>query len=373
MATEFSPKSRMVDRTSDFQKRTSSYIWIAFAVTLLMHLLGFGWVLYSGYLQMPEPRDKVAIVPYEKFPEREELALDIMNEPKELVDVPDRLSVPDPPQEDTPRIADKNAMSRNPVESENLPEDDPFSKGLQREITVMNDPAAVAQHSDPSGGARILTPRVGGVRDFKQTDEIPLWNPDMLLKQEYRDGKGREDRDRELDLAEAPDLVDRDLVVVPLDDLDMRPDRHKATYERHKSFDFTIGPGRLNPSYENKFSLARDFGDFSFSTVAWDYAPYLYELRERIRRHWYPPPAFRMGLLSGRVKVNFKIFPDGHLEDFQFLSRREQYDEGYQSLKKSSQNAILASLPFFPLPYDFPDPFLEITGTFYYQIIGEDQ
>lgn len=371
MATEFTPISRMVARTSDFQKRTSRYIWVAFLITVAVHLAGGAWMLFSGFLERPAPSEMVRIVPYEKLPQRDEQVLNVMNRPRELVDVPDRLATPDRPDEDTPRIADKNALSKNPEVAEKLPEDDPFSKGLQRDIVVMDDAGPLAQHSDPSGGARVLTPRVGGIKSFRKSDEIPMWNPDMILREQYRDGRTQEEK--ELEPAEPVDLVDRAMVVVPLDDLDRRPNRGRPTYERHKSFGLTAGPGRLNPTYDSQFSLARDFGDFSFSTVAWDYAPYLYELREAIRRRWYPPPAFRMGILSGRVKVNFKIFPDGHIEDFQFLSQREQFDEGYESLKKSSQNAILASLPLSPLPYDFPDPFLEITGTFYYQIIGQDE
>ena len=51
---------------------------------------------------MPKRAEMVRIVPYEKLPEREDPALNVMNEPKELVDVPARLATAERPEEDTP-------------------------------------------------------------------------------------------------------------------------------------------------------------------------------------------------------------------------------------------------------------------------------
>jgi outer membrane biosynthesis protein TonB len=95
----------------------------------------------------------------------------------------------------------------------------------------------------------------------------------------------------------------------------------------------------------------------------------MFILRERVRRRWFVPEAFNLGLVSGRVIVTFKIMPDGEMRDLEVMSYRDN-DVAYQSLVNASVNAIEVSNPFPPLPVDFLHPFLEITGTFYYQILG---
>lgn len=310
------------------------------------------------------------MLPYEPLPQEREKTIDLMNRPNELVDVPEHLRTEEQPKERTPLIADKNAMARNRPEDRRLPEDLPFSRGEQPDIKSMEDPDDSEQQHDPLGGAVVLSPRTGGMPDFKEAEEIPKWSPDLVLRPEYRgDAKGKEKR---LEVDRPGDMVERELVVIPLDDLDDRVDREDPSYKKHKKFGLGIGLGRLNPSYNNKVTVARDFGDFSFSTLAWDYAPYLYELRENVRRHWFPPPAFRMGIVSGRVIVNFKIMPDGQLRDFKVLSYRAERDEAYSSLVRSSEFAIKGATPFKPLPTNFPDPFLEITATFFYRILGQE-
>ena len=367
MATEFPPVSRPLARTNEFQRRTTRYVWIAFLVALFLHLIGGGAIIYSG-LGKRKPEVEVRLLPYKSLFREERNPLEMMNEPRELVDVPEHLRTEQAPEEPTRLFADKNAMSRNPEENLDLPEDLPYAEGEEPDIKTMEESEEGDQQHDPMGGTIVLSPRAGGMPDFSETEDIPQWSPDLILRPEYRGS--RKLKDKNLDVTEGTQFGERELAVVPLDDLDERPKPEGATYKRHGKIGIGIGPGRIIPKYDNRVSVAKDFGDFSFSTVAWDYAPYLYELRERVKRRWYPPPAFKMGIVSGRVIVNFRVLPDGHVEGFQFLSDRE--DEAYQSLKTSSKHAIIGASPFSPLPYDFPDPFLEITATFFYRILARE-
>ena len=120
------------------------------------------------------------------------------------------------------------------------------------------------------------------------------------------------------------------------------------------------------PSHRSRRPAATEFkSDFSFSTYAWDFAPYMLELKRRISNNLYPPEAFwKYGFTQGKVIVRFKIARDGKLLGLEVLDRT-----GHVSLKESSVNAIRASAKFPPLPSSFPDKVLEVTGGFYYIII----
>ena len=99
-------------------------------------------------------------------------------------------------------------------------------------------------------------------------------------------------------------------------------------------------------SYSNKQFSAKDLGDFSLNTYAWDFAPYLLEIKRRIQRNIFPPPAFTMmGAIDGEFILRFIILPDGTMELLEVLDSR-----GHPSLELTSQKAIELSAPFFPLP-----------------------
>lgn len=116
--------------------------------------------------------------------------------------------------------------------------------------------------------------------------------------------------------------------------------------------------------HENLKSRALEMGGLAFNTYEWNFAPYLLELKRRIRRNIFPPIAFtRLGMISGVTLLRFKIYPDGELRDLQILGY-----EGDQSLMKTSQTAIEISAPFPDLPTDFPEPYLEVTGKFLYLV-----
>ena len=117
-------------------------------------------------------------------------------------------------------------------------------------------------------------------------------------------------------------------------------------------------PGRNLPIWRNVTEGIAPY------TYEWDFAPYLLELKRRIRRNIFPPIAFtRLGMISGVTLLRFKIYPDGQLRDLKILGY-----EGDRSLMETSQTAVEISAPFPDLPSDFPEPYLEVTGKFLYLI-----
>jgi hypothetical protein len=124
-----------------------------------------------------------------------------------------------------------------------------------------------------------------------------------------------------------------------------------------------------NPDFHNEGSARASIDGISLNTTAWDFAPYLLDLKHRVKQHWIPPLAFTaLGAIHGYTWVRFRIYPDGHMEDMTVVET-----EGHDSLHKSSQNAVRGAAPFRPLPADFPEPYLEITFGFYYLLPGDEE
>lgn len=124
-----------------------------------------------------------------------------------------------------------------------------------------------------------------------------------------------------------------------------------------------------NPDYRYEGSARASIGGISLNTTAWDFAPYLLDLKHRIKYHWHPPLAFTaLGAIHGYTWVRFRIYPDGRMERMEVVE-----EEGHKSLHKSSQNAIKGAVPLRKLPADFPEEYLEITFGFYYLLPGDEQ
>jgi outer membrane biosynthesis protein TonB len=121
-------------------------------------------------------------------------------------------------------------------------------------------------------------------------------------------------------------------------------------------------------AFDEPGSARASIGGISLSTTDWDFAPYLLDLKRRIKQKWIPPIAFTaLGAVHGYTWVRFRIFPDGHMEDMTIIET-----EGHDSLHRASANAVKGAAPFHPLPADFPDKFLEIEFGFYYLLPGDE-
>jgi hypothetical protein len=102
--------------------------------------------------------------------------------------------------------------------------------------------------------------------------------------------------------------------------------------------------------------------DFSLSSYAWEWAPWVLDLKHKFERTINPPPVYtRLGLVSGVTRVRFVINRDGTLADYEIL-----FHKGHNILENTTIESIEAVFPFKRLPKDFPDTRLTIVGTFYY-------
>ena len=370
---DYAHQSRLLGRTVSFRRNTAKYLLIAFAAAGLLHSLSLLVLLATGMLEDKNMID-LTLAPYERLEQLEEAYMEMQNPPT-LVDVPEEARVEEPPDDPDPDVADRNSMARDLMEDTELPEGPAYSEGDLEIRTMEDSDEEEEQQHEPFAGGVPLTPREGGIEDFNELEDPPLWTSDLIIRPEFRGRGGREGRGEGGMEGEAVASAPRPTgpeapVFIPQDDLnELAQIAREPAYERHRRFGFGFGnSGPRVPRTDNRHTSVKDYGDFSLSTYAWDYAPYLYILRERIRRRWFAPEAFNLGLVSGRVIIRFKIMPDGALRDLEVLSYRDN-DIPYQSLVASSRNAIESSSPFPPLPADFLHPFLEITGTFYYQIL----
>lgn len=124
-----------------------------------------------------------------------------------------------------------------------------------------------------------------------------------------------------------------------------------------------------NPDFMNEGSARASIGGISINTTAWDFAPYLLDLKHRIKQHWIPPLAFAaLGAIHGYTWVQFRIHPDGNIEALDVVEA-----EGHDSLHRSSVNAIKGAAPFRALPADFPEPYLDVKFGFYYLLPGDEE
>ncbi len=120
-------------------------------------------------------------------------------------------------------------------------------------------------------------------------------------------------------------------------------------------------PARPKSSTHFSETRAEETGMFQLNTYAWDFAPYLIQLKNKIERNLYPPPAFNRLGIQGSHLIRFTILPDGGLTDLQLIKK-----EGSNSLVETSTKALIVSAPFMPLPENFPEEKLIITAQFNY-------
>ncbi len=287
---------------------------IALGVSLLLHLLLL-------LLYVPLARLMVPATPLQAA--EEPLAFEFEEEkPHELVETPESARV-DKPQ-DARFLSDKNALAQNLKKTE-VSDGLPYSEGRAEEkifagaapVPAMTPQGAEAVRSEPAEARR--------PSEEKPPEEgTPLYQRQVFVQP----GK-RFSRDL-LQQQSAPPAV----------------------------------PFTDSESWNNRRSSVDALGGVSLSTYEWDYAPYIFYMKQRIREHLYPPQAFvQLGAISGRVMLRFVLHRDGTVHNLEFLG-----SEGHKSFIEPSMNSIRASDPFKPLPADFPDPELELTWTFIYTV-----
>ena len=94
-----------------------------------------------------------------------------------------------------------------------------------------------------------------------------------------------------------------------------------------------------------------------------DFGPYMADLQRRIKRQWYPPK----GNESKRVKVRFKIYADGRMENLQIKN-----SAGVAVCDRAALDAVENAAPFKPLPPNASND-VDIEFTFDYNVWDEHQ
>ncbi len=117
------------------------------------------------------------------------------------------------------------------------------------------------------------------------------------------------------------------------------------------------------PEVDQRLTRARAGSTFSLNTTAWEYGPYMARLKAQIEEHIFPPPAFYYGTAAWATRVRFRIAPDGRLVSLDLLDHR-----GVPNLQYVATSSIEAAADYEPLPPGFPEPLLEITGSFYFNV-----
>lgn len=239
-------------------------------------------------------------------------------------------AVESPVEQITPFISDKNLAASNLEAPEDLTEGMPYQKGE-------SDLAAMLPEPDPG--------RLSGVEQAGQSVEEPQESAEQTLIDLESQARLSLDELRDLEAISrlAPRKKEKPL---------SRPEGREEQ---------GMPPAPVTPRFDSRLKRAPVGSDFRLSTYNWNWAPYLKELKKRIESNLYPPPAFYMGLAHGRTFLQFKIMPDGSIENFELLGY-----SGHESLKNTSVNAINASAPFLPLPSDFPEDYLGLTVGFFY-------
>jgi len=224
----------------------------------------------------------------------------------EVVETPESART-DRPDRHSSFVSDKNARAQNEEAPEDLPLDEAYSDGLARTL---------------------------------QPEELPTQLPQPATQEPQPEPQTRQ----------KPQIVGQRTEQPFSREMLTRPQTAFA------------GGELVRPRSENRRSRAPDMGEFSINTYEWDFAPYMLRLKRRIEKHIFPPPAFTyMGIISGEAVIRFRILPDGTLTNLEVLSYA-----GHKSLLNTSVSAVEVSAPFEPLPADFPEPYLEVTGRFEY-------
>jgi len=233
----------------------------------------------------------------------------------EFVGVPEQTPEERPP-ESARLIADRHSTARDEAAAARLDRDLPYTEGVTRSREAF----------DTVHGQRRSRPEGASAEGSPDDAHAPLlWAPGLRQRQ----------RDRT--------LTDEQ--------------RQLAVYGEP-----SVPPSSLR--MDSRESSALDAGGLQLSTYAWDYAPYLAYLKRRIERNISPPPAFTdFGLIEGTTRLRFRILPDGTMEALHVIGF-----DGSPLLRDTSTRAVEMAVPLRPLPVDFPDAFLEITGVFDYVI-----
>lgn len=106
---------------------------------------------------------------------------------------------------------------------------------------------------------------------------------------------------------------------------------------------------------------AREGKSFSFDAPEFHHRGYMRLLKQRIESIWQYPENMAERGISGDLYISFHIRMDGSLGEVRLVRT-----SGYRDLDEAAIQALKDSQPFWPLPKDWEQDGLEITGHFIY-------
>ncbi|MGH7565419.1 MAG: hypothetical protein ACREK2_01175 [Gemmatimonadota bacterium] len=251
------------------------------------------------------------------------------------------------PDAPTPNVSDTDRRAAQPDAPEDLPRGEAFSAGRSpvpstpRPAGAQPTPAATAPRTAarpedrPREEARELPIEESGTRESGASASVEL---------------------RETPTSSAEGRTDPRLALGPTR-IGARP-----------SAPATPGDRLPAPEVDQRLTRAEAGSAFTLNTTAWEWAPYMQRLKARIEEHISPPAAFYYGTAAWISRVHFRIGPDGRLLEFRLLDHR-----GVENLQYVALDAITGAADFEPLPPGFPEPYLEITGNFYFNVFPSDR
>ncbi len=242
----------------------------------------------------------------------------------ELVETPDDAIRQEP--ENAHLLSDKNAIARDEHEGE-LEQGEAYSEGEVPHRVFAGDPDA--------GG--IQQARSEDQQDQQEDDaESEPWNPIPDWAGSYFDSQRRRVQD------------------VRNGESSMRqPQIGPPSPQRRFTDDL---------DYDQRMSGADAKGSISLNTYEWDYASYIFHMKRKLKSNIFPPAIFTyMGGISGETTLIFRVWPDGMMTDLVVIGYN-----GHKTLMETSVTAVEKSSPFYPLPDNFPEEYLELRWTFFY-------
>jgi len=194
--------------------------------------------------------------------------------------------------------------------------------------------------------------------DLNESDlpdkEFPFQTGDLTHKS-FQENETKQTQEAKLQSQNGEKISD-----ILADLYEKKPTFLKDFQVRQKLKNFT----QTTPDYDQEISSTRNNGGMKFNTYAWEFAPYMLQLKHKVQSNINPPYAFtRLGAIDGNTLIRFKIMQDGSLKDLEVIGSDAHY-----TLDDTSTRAITYSAPFIPLPKNFPEPYLEVTALFSYLI-----
>jgi len=349
---------------------------IAFVASLLLHFAGviaFQHLPVKLTEAVSKPRDESVEIALEPDPlTDEEAAAEAERKEREriFVSIPERLASDKPPEDDPDQpqyLAMYHALAANPTVG---------ADALQPSAPEPAESQAVAVRREQlEGAAGVTLAAQAAAEPQKPAREQTAAEQEASARQERAALEQERKRSRALDAS------DQGALPVPREE-DSEPAREREEAR-------TTSPAPLEPWWGTTApSILRqgaqgaagdrgiDFdqearglqtsgvarvGDFSLNTWEWNYAPWMQAFGNTLMRNWVPPPARRMGLISGKTVLRVVVEKNGLVSVAEIIET-----DGHQSLHDSSRSALLSSSPFAPLPSHFPLQHLEIRLTMFY-------